>query len=76
LKAERPERETFGENVGSLTRDVFGLEVTKAGFHKMLTDMIVQKDTYEDVIQAFNGEIGDEGKAIARALIIKKGQLE
>ncbi len=28
-KAERPEYETFGENVGILTREVFGLEVTK-----------------------------------------------
>jgi predicted ATP-dependent endonuclease of OLD family len=31
-RADRPERETFGENVGILTREVFGLEVSKSGF--------------------------------------------
>lgn len=36
LLAERPEMETFGENVGTLTREVFGLEVTEAGFHQLL----------------------------------------
>src|SRR6185437_14471839 len=35
---ERPAVETFGENIGILTREVFGLEVTRSGFHKMLTE--------------------------------------
>jgi len=39
-EAERPTIETFGENVGVLTREVFGLEVTNAGFHKLLKDAI------------------------------------
>src|SRR5262249_20059802 len=34
--AERPTIETFGENVGILTREVFGLEVTTTGFHQMV----------------------------------------
>src|SRR5581483_11473983 len=36
VSMERPEAETFGENVGVLTREIFGLEVTKSGFHRML----------------------------------------
>ena len=32
----RPELETFGENVGVLTREIFGLEVTRSGFHHLL----------------------------------------
>lgn len=31
--ADRPECETFAENVGFLTREVFQLEVAKSGFH-------------------------------------------
>jgi predicted ATP-dependent endonuclease of OLD family len=38
VNAERLELETFGENVGTLTREVFGLEVTHSGFHKMLQE--------------------------------------
>lgn len=34
--AERPTVETFGENVGILTREVFGFEVTKSSFHSLL----------------------------------------
>lgn len=34
--AERPPIETFGENVGILTREVYGLEVINSGFHKLL----------------------------------------
>jgi hypothetical protein len=30
---ERPTLETFGENVGTLIDEVFGLEVTSTGFH-------------------------------------------
>jgi len=38
IKVERLEIESFGENVGILTREVFGLEVTQSGFHKLLKD--------------------------------------
>ncbi|GAA0683319.1 AAA family ATPase [Marinobacterium maritimum] len=38
IKAHRPTMETFGENVGTLTRDVFGLEVEKSGFYKFVED--------------------------------------
>lgn len=73
--AERPEIETFGENVGILTREVFGLEVTHSGFHKMLHDAVVEKRDYEAVVEQFGGEMGGEAKAIIRALIVaaKKG---
>jgi predicted ATPase len=67
--AERPEIETFGENVGLLTREVFGLEVTHSGFHKMLSDAVAKNRDFETVIEEFNGELGGEARAIIRALI-------
>lgn len=69
VKAERPDRETYGENVGLLTRDVFSLEVTTTGFHRMLADLIARDlNSYEDVIDILNGQLGAEGRAIARAI--------
>lgn len=67
--AERPEIETFGENVGTLTREVFGLEVTHSGFHKMLRDAFGTDSSFDTVVERFGGELGGEAKAIIRALI-------
>jgi hypothetical protein len=69
VKVERPETETFGENVGILTREVFGLEVTHSGFHKLLRDAIERDSDFESVLNRFEGELGAEAKAIVRALI-------
>lgn len=68
-RADRPERETFGENLSVLTREVFGLEVTQTGFHKMITDL-APGQSYEQVLDAFGGQLGAEGRALARALTL------
>ncbi len=70
--AERPESQTFGENVGELTREVFGLEVTDSGFHKMLVYAVNELEDYEEVMQYFNNELGLEARAIVRALLANK----
>ncbi|WFE77164.1 AAA family ATPase [Roseinatronobacter sp. S2] len=58
-RIERPNAETFGENVGTLTQEIFGLEVTNSGFHKMLSDSVRDDLTYEEVLARFNGQLGD-----------------
>jgi predicted ATPase len=70
--SERPERETFGENVGTLTREVFGLEVSKSGFHSLLRDSIQNGASFEDVLADYGGKIGFEGQAILRAMIANR----
>ena len=67
---ERPEIETFGENVGVLTREVFGLEVTQSGFHKLLKEAVEAMGDFDEAINYFKGELGMEAKAIIRALLI------
>ncbi|MFM8442456.1 MAG: AAA family ATPase [Methylococcus sp.] len=69
VAVERPEIETFGENVGTLTSSIFGLEVTDSGFHKVLSDAIDEGLDYDGILNRFNGQLGDEGRAIARSLI-------
>ncbi|WP_019925204.1 AAA family ATPase [Nocardia sp. BMG111209] len=61
--------ETFAENVGTLTDDVFGLEVTATGFHKMLAEAALQYRTYDQALASFGGQLGAEGRAILRAMI-------
>lgn len=75
-KAERPSLETFGENVGVLTSEVFGLEVTRSGFHRLLEKVVENGLSYEDIIDHFDDQLGSEARAIARGLIAanRKGQ--
>jgi predicted ATPase len=68
-RADRPERETFGENVGVLTREVFGLEVKKSGFHEMLERAVAVGGTFESIYAKYNGQLGFEAQAIVRSLI-------
>lgn len=70
FQAERPEMETFGENVGVLTREVFGLEVTQAGFHQLLREVVQNNRDYVSVVEAFGGQLGMEARAIVRALTV------
>lgn len=66
---EKPSIETFGENLGVLTREVFGLELAKSGYHALLRDVAKQHDTYESAVAALDHEIGDEAKLLLRSLI-------
>jgi predicted ATPase len=68
----RPEIETFGENVGVLTREVFGLEVTDSGFHHLLSQAVRAHDSYEAVVEAFDGRLGGEARALLRAMVASK----
>lgn len=71
--AERPESETFGENVGVLTREAFGLEVTHSGFHTMLRYAVAENVGFDAVNAHFNFELGTEARAIVQALIAAQG---
>lgn len=70
VTVERLPIETFGENVGVLTREVFGLEVTQTGFHKMVAEAVDQGLSYDEIIETFDGQLGAEARSIARALTV------
>lgn len=71
-RAERPSIETFGENVGILTREAFGLDVSKTGFHQMLADAVEVGGTYDEILERFNNKLGAEARAILRALCAQR----
>ncbi|WP_418667325.1 AAA family ATPase [Allofournierella sp.] len=69
LKAERLDVETFGSSISLLTTEVFGLEVTDSGFHKMLREAVNNNKNFQDIVDQFNGQLGNEALAIIRALL-------
>ncbi|GAF53258.1 AAA family ATPase [Psychrobacter sp. JCM 18900] len=69
---DRPECETFAENVGILTREVFGLEVSKSGFHNLLETSVSEGKSYEQIEREYNYQLGFEGKVILRSLILAR----
>ncbi|MGC4234551.1 MAG: AAA family ATPase [Niabella sp.] len=73
-KFESLELETFGENVGVLTNDIFGLEVTDSGFYNILKGLVTEIDTYEKALESINYELGIEGRAILRSLFFDKNK--
>ncbi|WP_294262607.1 AAA family ATPase [uncultured Sphingomonas sp.] len=73
-KKKRPDTETFGENVGTLTREAFGLEVERSGFHTVLAEMVELGGSYDDIIRRLGGSLGNEAKGILRALVINRDE--
>ena len=56
-------------SVSVLTADVFGLEVTRTGFHDLLRRQAESSNgDYESIVTSFGHQLGSEGLAIARSL--------
>lgn len=69
LGADRPRIETYGENVGLLTHEVFGLEVAEAGFLRELRRLVEEDYSYEAVLDRFGHRLGGEARLVLSALI-------
>lgn len=72
ISTSRPEIETFGENVGVLTREVFGLEVVKSGFHTLLQKEVSKGSSYDEIMDIYGGQLGYEAKAILQSMILER----
>lgn len=68
----RPKVETFGENVGTLTREIFGLEINNSGYHLRLKEAVNEFKDYKDILEHFNGQLGAEAKTVVRSLLLAK----
>lgn len=66
---ERPAIETYGENVGILTHEVFNLEVRESGFHAEIEKAVTELGSYERVLEHFGGQLGGEAKGLVRILL-------
>lgn len=76
LTAQRAVIETYGENVGTLTQEIFGLEVTASGFHRALYEAIQNGGDYETIFENFDRRLGAEARALLQSMIYFTGQSE
>jgi len=74
-KIKHPRMETFGENVGILTSEVFSLEVTATGFHQRLFDAATKASSYEEALRLFGGQVGAEGRILLESMILQKSEV-
>lgn len=75
LKAERFSFPTFGENISTLTREVFGYEVSKSGFNNILESVVAHysESSYKEIDDnIFRNELGIEALNILRILVSKR----
>ncbi|MCD8879338.1 AAA family ATPase [Staphylococcus kloosii] len=72
----KPRIETYGENVGSLIREVFGLEVEKTGYYQQLLLEVEAGKNYEELVEEYQDSIGKEAKALLRVLIKHRGDID
>lgn len=70
---ERLPLRTFGASLGQLTNEVFGLEVTESGFHKLLENAVQDGAQYHWnymwIVAKFGDQLGDEAKLHLRTLL-------
>ena len=76
VRASRLEIESFGATIGALTREVFALEVRQSGFHKILYEEVARGQSYSEIVELFNNELGDEALALLRTLIMLRDRDE
>ena len=69
IDIQRPEIETFGENLSSLTREVFSLEVTSSGFHHLLKQEVESGGSYKEICSRFNDSLGSDARVIVRSMV-------
>lgn len=74
--ASRPRFETFGENIGSLTNDVFRYEINNSGFHALLRNSVAKCDSYDEVLDMYDNQLGDEARGLVCALFSQKARGE
>lgn len=78
LVAERLENQTFGSSIGTLTNEVFKLEITNSGFHKLLSEAVNNSgefDDYDTIVDDFDNQLGNEATVLLRVLLaLRKGE--
>lgn len=64
--------ETFGENVGVLTREVFGLEVVTSGYHSLLSKSVAKGNSYQEILMTYSDQLGMEARSVLKSMIINR----
>lgn len=73
VSANTPKSETFGESIGMITTDVFGLNSEETNFHRVL-DKLVRKFTDQEMIEGMflNGQMSHQARAYVMGQFLAK----
>jgi predicted ATPase len=66
-----PQIETFGENVGTLTHEVFNLDSSKNDFHDVLSTLAMEKNLAQ-IEALFGGPLGFQARSYLYSLGVKQ----
>lgn len=64
--------ETFGENVGVLTQDVFRLELKRSGYYQILRKAAEASVNYNEALQRLGGHLGEEASLLLRGMTARR----
>ena len=61
MDAHRPDIETFAQDIGSLTFEVFGLEAKESGFYTLINQIANEGLDFEESLGRFDNKMGSLG---------------
>lgn len=76
MQAVRPSTETFAEDIGSLTFDIFELETIESGFYTLIDQIVRENLSFEESVQRFDGKMGTLGYRLLLSEILKRDKGE
>ncbi|WP_026659598.1 AAA family ATPase [Butyrivibrio sp. AC2005] len=72
LSAKRPGIQTYGENIGTITRDIFGHELRSSGYFKKMEEEAKSRQSFEHIMASYNYSIGFEAQDLLRMFIYEE----
>lgn len=69
-----PKIETYGESIGEITDEVFGLSAGTADFHTALRSLVERKQTLEQIEGRFDRGMSLQARAYVMSLIAARGE--
>ena len=74
LEIRTPDLETFGENVGAITYNSFGLTASSTDYHKILDLLVKGCESIEDIESAFPKGLSAQARAFIHSKFISKAR--
>lgn len=72
ISVAEPKLETFGENIGVLTYDSFGLTASSSDYHQVLDLLVDAYDEYDDIDSTFESGLSGQARAYVQSKLAKK----
>lgn len=70
--AYRPDIETFAQDIGSLTFEVFNLEARESGFYTLINQIAEEGLTFEDSLSRFDNKMGSLGYKLLLSKVLDR----